>query len=119
MVITDTIEGVVDETLWFHFDLTDDVLYLRVADRREEPTFAEETADGLLALRSERDNQVIGLTIVDFWSRFGTGVAPTSVLAEVEQRISDFAGRLAACAVAQYGPDESLLAGSVPTCWAK
>lgn len=96
MVVTDTLEGVVHGALWFHFDLTNDVLYLRVADRREEPTIAEETPDGLLTLRSQQDNAIIGLTVVDFWQRFGTGAAPTTAVADVERQIAELARRLAA-----------------------
>ena len=96
MVVTDTIEGIVDGTLWFHVDLANDVLYLRLAHLREEPTTAEETADGSLLLRSECDDRIVGLTIVDWWKRFGAD-DPTAVpLAELERRIAESARRLAA-----------------------
>ena len=49
MVTTDTVEGVVDGSLWFHYDLTNDVLYLQLLSTRGQETFGEETDDGLPA----------------------------------------------------------------------
>lgn len=34
MVETDTIEGTINRTLWFHYDMSNDVLYLRYQDSR-------------------------------------------------------------------------------------
>ena len=53
MVKVDTIEGVVDGVLWCHYDLTSDVLYLRLVAERNTRTLAEETTDGLLLERRE------------------------------------------------------------------
>ena len=94
MVITDTIEGIVDGTLRFRFDVTNDVLYLRLASRAGEPTVAEESPDGALALRSQKDEALIGLTIVDFWKRSGNGLAPTEAISELERRIGGLAHQL-------------------------
>lgn len=95
MVTTDTLEGTIDDTLWFHYDVLDDVLYLRKATERETPTVAEEDERGLIILRRESDDRVVGLTVVNWWKRFGEGVLPDS-LRQLEQCIEPWAARLAA-----------------------
>ena len=95
MVKVDTIEGVVDGVLWCHYDLTDDVLYLRLIAERNTPTLAEETPDGLVLERREDDEKVVGITIVSWWKRFGSGSVPDSIHA-LEQAIEPWAKRLAA-----------------------
>ena len=95
MVITDTIEGVVDGTVWFHYDLTNDVLYLRLASRREAGAIGEETADGFVLLRDEQTNEAIGLTVVNWWKRFGEGRRPDSITG-LQRLIEPWARRVAA-----------------------
>ena len=95
MVQTDTVEGTIDETLWFHYDLSSDVLYLRLASERDATTVAEETADGLLLLRRQDNDHVVGLTIVSWWKRFGRGRLPDSIH-ELELQIEPWARKVAA-----------------------
>ncbi len=95
MVKVDAIEGTVDDVLWYHYDLGSDVLYLRLAAERETATCAEETDDGFLLLHRQDDNQVVGLTVVNWWQRFGSGTLPDSIR-ELERRIEPWARRLAA-----------------------
>jgi len=95
MVVTDTIEGTIDNALWYHVDLQNDVLYLRLASERNTPTTAEETVDGLLLLRREGDNRPVGLAVVKWWRRFGTGDMPDSSRA-VERQIEPWAAKVAA-----------------------
>jgi hypothetical protein len=95
MVMTDTLEGTVDGVLWYHYDIANDVLYLRLAAQRETPTVSEETPDGLLLLRSQADDQIVGLTVVNWWKRFGTGSLPDSIK-ELERNIEPWAKRVAA-----------------------
>lgn len=94
-VRTDVIEGVINETVWFHYDLTEDVLYLRLADERDTPTLGEETPDGQILLRDETDDRIVGITLVNWWKRFGQGQLPDS-LRQLEGRIEPFTRRLAA-----------------------
>lgn len=94
-VIADTVEGVVDEAIWFHYDLRDDVLYLRLADRRGTPAIGEETDDGFILLRAEDDGSAIGLTVVNWWSRFGQGDRPDSIR-QLARCIEPWTERLAA-----------------------
>ena len=65
MVVTDTLEGIVDGVLWYHYDLTNDTLYLRLAAERQTSTISEETPEGLLLIRRESDGAPVGLTIVN------------------------------------------------------
>jgi hypothetical protein len=95
MVKVDVIEGTVDDVLWCHYDLTGDVLYLRLTKERDTPTYAEETDEGFLLLRRQDDDAAVGLTIVNWWTRFGSGALPDS-LRELEQRIEPWARKLAA-----------------------
>ena len=71
MVKVDTIEGTVDDVLWYHYDLAGDVLYLRLSAHRDAPTYAEESDDGFLLLRREDADDVVGITVVNWWKRFG------------------------------------------------
>lgn len=95
MVKIDAIEVTVNDVLWCHYDLAGDVLYLRLASERETPTCAEETDDGFLLLRRQDNDQVVGLTVVNWWKRFGTGALPDS-LRELERQIEPWAAKLAA-----------------------
>src|ERR1044071_1178658 len=51
MVAIETLEGLIDRTMWFHYNVSGDVLYLRVASERDTATLGEETDDGFILLR--------------------------------------------------------------------
>lgn len=95
MVVTETVEGTIDQALWFHYDVVNDVLYLRLASARDAPTVAEETDDGLLLLRHEQTDEPVGLTVVNWWKRFGQGDLPDSIK-QLELCIKPWAKRIAA-----------------------
>ncbi len=95
MVVTESIEGVVDNVLWYHYDIPNDVLYLRLLAHRQSPSVSEETPDGLLLLQHADTGQPIGLTLVNWWKRFGSGALPDSIK-QLEQRIEPWASRIAA-----------------------
>ena len=95
MVKVDTIEGTVDDVLWYHYDLGGDVLYLRLAVERDVLTWAEETDDGLLVVRREDNDQPVGLTVVNWWKRFGQGKLPDSIR-KLEKAIEPWAKKVAA-----------------------
>ncbi len=95
MVTVDAIEGTVNNVLWYHYDIASDVLYLRIAKHRDTPTVAEETDEGFILLRPEDSEEVVGMTVVSWWRRFGTGDLPDSIRT-IEQTIEPFARRLAA-----------------------
>ncbi len=68
----DTREGTLDNGIRYHYDLGNDVLYLRLASLRDREAFREETPDGFILLR-DSDDAVVGMTVVDYWRRFGVG----------------------------------------------
>lgn len=94
MALIETIEGVVG-TLWYHYDVADDVLYLRLKDQRDAPTVGEETDDGFILLRDEATDKTVGLTVVNWWKRFGSGEFPDSIR-EIQRRIEPLGQRIAA-----------------------
>jgi hypothetical protein len=95
MVKVDAIEGVIDSTLWCHYDLANDVLYLRQLAVREVTTYSEETDDGFLLVRREDNDEVAGLSVVNWWKRFGVSAVPDSIR-ELERAIEPWARKLAA-----------------------
>ncbi len=95
MVAIDTLVGFIDGTLWFHYDVSGDVLYLRLASQRETETLGEETDDGFIMHRDSRTGDPVGMTIVSWWKRFGQGALPDS-LTELQHQIEPWAKKLAA-----------------------
>ena len=94
-IVTESLEGSIDRRVWYHYDLANDVLNLRLLAAREEQTVAEETDDGMLLLRRENDDHVVGLTVVNWWKRYGGGDRADSIRA-LERRIEPLASRIAA-----------------------
>jgi hypothetical protein len=85
MAVAEALEGTVDR-FWFHYDLRNDVLYVRELARRDEEAHGEESDDGLIVLRSIADDSVVGITAVSWWKRFGPGAVPDS-MSEIVGRI--------------------------------
>ena len=94
MVTLDTIEGTVNGTVSWHYDLTADVLYLRRLGTFDVPTLGEESDEGFIELVDESTGDAVGITIVSWWKRFGSGNFPDS-LREVEASIEPWAQRAA------------------------
>jgi hypothetical protein len=95
VVAIETLEGVIDEALWFHYDAASDVLYLRLLSERNSATVGEETDEGLIFLRAEATDRPVGLTIVNWWKRFGEGALPDSI-SQIQRRIEPWWRKLAA-----------------------
>ena len=95
MVKTDAIEGIVNDTLRFHYDLFADVLYLRLVDAEGVPTIGDLTDEGDILLRDEKTDRPVGLTVISWWKRFGNGPLPDSIR-EIQQRIEPLALKVAA-----------------------
>jgi hypothetical protein len=95
MVKTDALEGIVDETLRFHYDIFADVLYLRLLRAEDISTYGDLTDDGDILLRDEKSDQPVGLTIISWWKRFGQGLLPDSIV-EIQKRIEPLAKKIAA-----------------------
>lgn len=83
----DTLQGILGDSIWFHFDLNNDVLYLRDPSTRNEPVFGEENADGFTVLRTD-DGKYAGMTIVGYWGRFGRGDISRASIHTVKQRVA-------------------------------
>ena len=91
MVTDDTIEGIVSNSLWFHYDFGNDVLYVRLVSQRDTPALGEEQPDGTILLRTEADDRLVGVTVVNWWRRFGSGCLPDS-LSDIGKKVEAFAG---------------------------
>jgi uncharacterized protein YuzE len=91
----DTIEGSILGDLWFHYDVGNDVLYIRLESKRRASTVGEETDDGLVLLREKKSGKTVGITVVNWWKRFGKGSLPDS-LSEIQKKIKQLGKRIAA-----------------------
>lgn len=96
MAVAESLEGSLG-SLWFHYDLRNDVLYLRTLTRRDEDAHGEESDEGFILLRSMDDDAVVGVTVVNWWKRFGRGDLPDS-MNQILARIEPWADRLNAAA---------------------
>ncbi|MBI5832882.1 MAG: hypothetical protein HZB16_11330 [Armatimonadetes bacterium] len=64
--------------LFYHYDVRNDVLYLRLLAHRDDEVYGEEDASGSHVMRLLDDDQVVGLTVVGYWRQYGTGGDPLS-----------------------------------------
>jgi hypothetical protein len=86
----DTLQGTLDDAVWFHLDLSNDVLYFRLQETRQEPVFGEETPEGITLLRTE-EGHVAGMTIVHYWRRFGSGDLSSASIHAIKERVAAWA----------------------------
>lgn len=93
MVTTDSLDGTIISTISYHYDIADDVLYLRLVSDRDTQALGEETDDGRIELRAEQTGDLIGITIVRWWKRLGTGPLPDS-LRQIERHLEPWAREL-------------------------
>ena len=93
--MADAIEGTVNDTLWYHFDVSNDVLYLQLLSKREQELFGEETPDGFILFRTE-DDALAGMTILSWWKRFGKGKIEKVTLSGLQTQVAEMAQKLAA-----------------------
>ena len=85
----DTIEGVWQDSLRYHYDVTGDVLYLRLISRLEDEVYAEEDENGVFVLRSLGDDSIVGMKIVGYWRQYGAEGSTLGELADWQQRLDD------------------------------
>ena len=57
----------------YHLDQDNDVLYLAVRGREGVASYGDVDEQECVVRRSIGDESLTGLTILDFWRRFGTG----------------------------------------------
>lgn len=96
MVTTETIEGLINGTVRFHYDVFADVLYLRLASHEQTETYADQTDTGDLLLRSQETDEPVGLTLLSYWKRFGQGAPLPDSLSEFHAQVEPLAAKLAA-----------------------
>jgi len=96
MVTTDTLEGTINGTVSYHYDVSADVLYLRLLAFLDTPTIGEQNDDGDIVLLDEKSTRPIGLTVISWWKRFGQGAALPDSIREIQTRIEPLAGKVAA-----------------------
>ena len=95
MVTVDTIEGIINGAISYHYDVFADVLYLRFLSDMETPSIGEETDDGNIELHDEKTGRLIGITVVSWWKRLGHGALPDSI-GEIQKLIESVAKKVAA-----------------------
>lgn len=95
MAVVTALEGLLDDALWYHLDVARDVLYIRFVSESRTEAVGEETDDGFILLRDPQTDRPIGLTIVNWWKRFGHGVLPDRIT-DIQKQIEPLAARLAA-----------------------
>ena len=103
MIKTDTLEGIVDD-FKYHFDLTNDVLYLRrslhpLSFDWHADTYAEEIPDEFLLLRRRNTDEIAGLTVINCLRQSGiresdVDYIPDSII-EIEQLVEMWVRKLA------------------------
>ena len=72
----ETIEGVAGDALFYHYDVRNDVLYLRLVSHRDDEVYGDEDATGTHVMRLIETDQVVGLTVVGYWRLHGSGDEP-------------------------------------------
>ncbi|MBK8395047.1 MAG: hypothetical protein IPL26_07340 [Leptospiraceae bacterium] len=93
MVITDTIEGIINNLIWFHYDLLNDVLYIRKKDFLKKDTFSEQRNDGILVITASDSETPVGYTVVNWWKKSEKKEIPDS-LKEITSLIESYTIRL-------------------------
>jgi hypothetical protein len=71
------------------------VLYLRINSCRDRDAVGEETDDGFILLRDQDTDGLVGITVVNWWKRFGSADLPDSIR-EIQTHIEPLAKKLAA-----------------------
>jgi hypothetical protein len=100
MAMIEAIEGSTNDArfggLWFHYDVRNDVLYIRLLERRDDEVHGEETDDGFVMLRTIDNDDVAGMTVVNWWKRFGQGQMLPDSMGAIAAKIEPWTKRLAA-----------------------
>ncbi len=94
MVTIETVEGLINGVVSYHYDVFADVLYLRLRTEMQTPAIGDENDDGDIELHDETAGRLIGVTIISWWKRFGHGALPDSI-AEIQKHIEPLANTIA------------------------
>lgn len=88
------LDGFIGEDIKYHYDVHNDVMYLRLADKLKVESYGEETDDGLILLRALVGDEVVGITVIAYWTRFGTGRIEDAPISHVAENAQDLAERM-------------------------
>lgn len=83
----DTIEGVLQDVLHYHYDVEADVLYLRLCAAVGQEVYGEEDEHGFHVMRLLTDDRAVGMTVVGFWRQFGDQTQPLTQVPDWERRL--------------------------------
>ena len=95
MTVPSSLEGYINGDYWYHYDMDNDVLYLKNKDFLQSETLGEENDDGIIEERYASTGKLVGITIVNWWKRFGDGELPESFI-ELGSRIEPFTKQVVA-----------------------
>ena len=95
MVTLETLEGVLNGEWRYHYDVTADVLYLRLVSAEGVETVGDLNDDDDIVLHSVATDAAVGITVIGWWRRFGGSTSLPDSLTDIERRIAPFAMRLA------------------------
>ena len=95
MVTADTVEGIINDTVHFHYDVFADVLYLRLLAEEEAETYADVTDESDFLLRDQTTDRPVGLTVLNWWRRFGQGAMP-NCFADLATHVEPWGKKIAA-----------------------
>ena len=97
MVTTDTLEGIINGTISYHYDVTSDVLYLRLLTDMTTPSLGEKkTTRGSLSFARNKPIELIGLTIVSWWKRISAKCTLPDSISQIQRLIEPLATKVAA-----------------------
>jgi len=88
------LDGYIGDEIRYHYDALADVMYIRRTDSASKESYGEETDDGFILLRTRAEDDLVGITIVGYWERFGAGRFEDAPVHEVIERVQDFAERM-------------------------
>jgi hypothetical protein len=86
VAIIETIKGIVDGNIDYHYDVASDVLYLCLVEALGRESYSEDLPDVTLVRDMETD-EVVGLTIISFWKRFGHGDIGAASLEDIQEAV--------------------------------
>ncbi|MGI8905221.1 MAG: hypothetical protein ACR2IE_01880 [Candidatus Sumerlaeaceae bacterium] len=97
MAIADAVEGTLGPSnqLWFHYDIGNDILYVRLVAARDIPCYGDEQPDGTLLILREDSDEPVGVTIESWWKRYGNGAFPDS-LSQIASAVEPWSKSIAA-----------------------
>jgi hypothetical protein len=89
------IEGAVNDRFHFRYDTAVDVLYIHSHDGEGRATRGDLTDSGDTRLRDQKTDELLSLTVENFWKRYGGMRPPPGTAGEVVGAMGAVVGMLA------------------------